>query len=86
MMNATVLTSLARIFAPVAPIWYTELKCACKQHQKAIVYCRKEGRALGEMTKFLVCNARKRQEGGDRADAYFACTECVAGVEDMRFQ
>jgi GTP cyclohydrolase II len=47
---------------------------------------RKEGRALGEVTKFLVYNARKRQEGGDRADAYFARTECVAGVQDMRFQ
>ncbi|MBD2771897.1 GTP cyclohydrolase II [Iningainema tapete] len=51
-----------------------------------IVYCRKEGRALGEVTKFLVYNARKRQEGGDRADAYFFRTECVAGVQDMRFQ
>jgi GTP cyclohydrolase II len=51
-----------------------------------IVYCRKEGRALGEVTKFLVYNARKRQEGGDRAAAYFARTECVAGVQDMRFQ
>jgi len=51
-----------------------------------IVYWRKEGRALGEVTKFLVYNARKRQEGGDRADAYFARTECVAGVQDMRFQ
>ncbi|MBE9179607.1 GTP cyclohydrolase II [Oculatella sp. LEGE 06141] len=51
-----------------------------------IVYCRKEGRALGEVTKFLVYNARKRQEGGDRADAYFIRTECVAGVQDMRFQ
>ncbi len=51
-----------------------------------IIYARKEGRALGEVTKFLVYNARKRQEGGDRADAYFARTECVAGVQDMRFQ
>ena len=51
-----------------------------------IVYFRKEGRALGEVTKFLVYNARKRQEGGDRADAYFTRTECVAGVQDMRFQ
>ncbi len=51
-----------------------------------IVYFRKEGRALGEVTKFLVYNARKRQQGGDRADAYFARTECVAGVQDMRFQ
>ncbi|MCH9673598.1 MAG: GTP cyclohydrolase II [Gammaproteobacteria bacterium] len=51
-----------------------------------IVYNRKEGRALGEVTKFLVYNARKRQVGGDRAETYFERTECVAGVEDMRFQ
>jgi len=51
-----------------------------------IAYSRKEGRALGEVTKFLVYNARKRQEGGDRADQYFLRTECVAGVQDMRFQ
>ncbi|HYD77961.1 GTP cyclohydrolase II [Ramlibacter sp.] len=51
-----------------------------------IAYSRKEGRALGEVTKFLVYNARKRQLGGDTADQYFARTECVAGVQDMRFQ
>ena len=51
-----------------------------------VVYNRKEGRALGEVTKFLVYNARKRQEGGDRAETYFHRTECVAGVQDMRFQ
>jgi len=51
-----------------------------------IVYSRKEGRALGEVTKFLVYNARKRQIGGDSADKYFLRTECVAGVQDMRFQ
>ena len=51
-----------------------------------VVYYRKEGRALGEVTKFLVYNARKRQEGGDSADKYFERTECVAGVQDMRFQ
>jgi GTP cyclohydrolase II len=51
-----------------------------------IAYSRKEGRALGEVTKFLVYNARKRQAGGDRADQYFLRTECVAGVQDMRFQ
>ncbi len=51
-----------------------------------IVYFRKEGRALGEVTKFLVYNARKRQQGGDSAAQYFARTECVAGVQDMRFQ
>jgi len=51
-----------------------------------IVYNRKEGRALGEVTKFLVYNARKRQAGGDSADSYFERTECVAGVQDVRFQ
>lgn len=51
-----------------------------------IVYYRKEGRALGEVTKFLVYNARKRQEGGDTAATYFQRTQCVAGVEDARFQ
>ena len=51
-----------------------------------IVYNRKEGRALGEVTKFLVYNARKRQPDGDTVDSYFRRTECVAGVQDMRFQ
>ena len=51
-----------------------------------IVYNRKEGRALGEVTKFLVYNARKRQKGGDQAATYFERTECVAGVQDARFQ
>jgi len=51
-----------------------------------VVYNRKEGRALGEVTKFLVYNARKRQVGGDSAAKYFERTECVAGVQDMRFQ
>jgi len=51
-----------------------------------IAYFRKEGRALGEVVKFLVYNARKRQEGGDTAATYFRRTECVAGTEDARFQ
>ncbi|KAJ1957015.1 Uracil-regulated protein 1 [Linderina pennispora] len=51
-----------------------------------VVYFRKEGRALGEVTKYLVYNARKRQEGGDTAANYFKRTEFVAGVKDMRFQ
>ncbi|KAF9364207.1 Uracil-regulated protein 1 [Mortierella sp. NVP85] len=49
-----------------------------------IVYFRKEGRALGEVTKYLVYNARKRE--GDSASKYFMRTENVAGVKDMRFQ
>ena len=51
-----------------------------------IIYNRKEGRALGEVTKFMVYNARKRQEGGDTAMNYFKRTEMIAGVQDMRFQ
>jgi len=51
-----------------------------------VIYYRKEGRALGEVTKYLVYNMRKRQEGGDRADEYFNCTQHVAGVQDTRFQ
>jgi GTP cyclohydrolase II len=61
---------------------------AVKEAQKGgsgvIVYFRKEGRALGEVTKYLVYNARKR--GEDRADEYFKRTEDIAGVKDMRFQ
>lgn len=49
-----------------------------------VVYFRKEGRALGEVTKYLVYNARKR--GTDRASEYFQRTETIAGVKDMRFQ
>ena len=44
------------------------------------------GRSLGEVTKYLVYNTRKRQEGGDSAENYFNCTEQVAGVQDTRFQ
>lgn len=51
-----------------------------------VIYYRKEGRSLGEVTKYLVYNTRKRQEGGDSADRYFSCTEQVAGVQDTRFQ
>lgn len=49
-----------------------------------VVYFRKEGRALGEVTKYLVYNLRKRD--GDSADKYFRATELIAGVKDMRFQ
>lgn len=49
-----------------------------------VIYFRKEGRALGEVTKYLVYNARKR--GADKASEYFKRTENIAGVKDMRFQ
>lgn len=62
------------------------IKTAQRGGAGVIVYFRKEGRALGEVTKFLVYNARKRQPQGDSASTYFHRTECVAGVQDMRFQ
>ena len=88
--SAMARTSSARTSAPAGPTWCTAWRSASAPPKRAaaglIVYNRKEGRALGEVTKFLVYNARKRQVGGDRADAYFLRTECVAGVQDVRFQ
>jgi len=60
------------------------VRCAQRGGVGVVVYFRKEGRALGEVTKYLVYNLRKR--GGDSADKYFKSTELVAGVKDMRFQ
>ena len=48
-----------------------------------VIYFRKEGRALGEVTKYLVYNVRKRT--GDRASEYFERTEGIAGVKDVPF-
>jgi len=62
------------------------VKTAVEGGTGVVIYYRKEGRALGEVTKYLVYNMRKRQEGGDRADEYFNCTQHVAGVQDTRFQ
>jgi len=50
------------------------------------VYFRKEGRSLGEVTKYRVYNARKNQEGGDCPEKYFFHTENIAGIRDARFQ
>ncbi|KZS96075.1 hypothetical protein SISNIDRAFT_451756 [Sistotremastrum niveocremeum HHB9708] len=60
------------------------VRCAQRGGVGVVVYFRKEGRALGEVTKYLVYNLRKR--GGDSADKYFKSTELIAGVKDMRFQ
>lgn len=62
------------------------IRCAQKGGVGLLVYSRKEGKASGEVTKFLIYNKRKRQEGGDTAARYFECTESVAGVQDARFQ
>ncbi|GAA5985679.1 hypothetical protein JCM10908_007066 [Rhodotorula pacifica] len=60
------------------------IRCAQRGGVGLAVYYRKEGRSLGEVTKYLVYNARKR--GGDNATQYFARTENIAGVKDMRHQ
>jgi GTP cyclohydrolase II len=49
-----------------------------------LIYNRKEGRALGEVVKYLVYNARVNAVSGDDPGRYFARTEEVAGVKDMR--
>ncbi|KAK2859901.1 putative GTP cyclohydrolase [Arthroderma sp. PD_2] len=63
---------------------------AVKEAQKGgsgvVIYFRKEGRALGEVTKYLVYNARKRGSDHEGASEYFQRTENIAGVKDMRFQ
>ena len=51
-----------------------------------ICYNRKEGRALGEVVKFLVYNQRAIQSGGDRSETYFDQTKQIAGVIDARIQ
>lgn len=60
------------------------IKTAQRGGAGAVIYFRKEGRALGEVTKYLVYNARKR--GSDKASDYFRRTENIAGIKDMRFQ
>jgi len=60
------------------------VKSAQQGGSGVVIYFRKEGRALGEVTKYLVYNARKR--GTDSASDYFKRTENIAGVKDMRFQ
>ena len=62
------------------------IRCAQAGGLGVVVYNRKEGRALGEVVKLLVYNARGRGDAGDRPDAYFDRTESVAGVCDLRFQ
>lgn len=62
------------------------IKTAQEGGNGLVVYYRKEGRALGEVTKYLVYNMRKRAEGGDLASEYFNCTHRVAGITDTRFQ
>jgi hypothetical protein len=50
------------------------VQCAQRGGVGIIIYFRKEGRSLGEVTKFRVYNARKRQPGGDTAENYFKQT------------
>jgi len=62
------------------------VKTAQKGGCGVCIYYRKEGRSLGEVTKYLVYNMRKRNEEGDQASEYFNCTRNVAGITDTRFQ
>jgi len=62
------------------------VECAQRGGVGVIAYFRKEGRALGEVTKFRVYNARKNQPGGDRPEMYFKQTENIAGIRDARVQ
>jgi GTP cyclohydrolase II len=61
-------------------------ECAQRGGVGILVYYQKEGRSLGEVTKFRVYNARRAQEGGDRPEMYFHQTEQIAGIRDARFQ
>ncbi|BEI87636.1 uncharacterized protein CcaverHIS019_0103540 [Cutaneotrichosporon cavernicola] len=60
------------------------IKCAQRGGVGVVVYFQKEGRALGEVVKYMVYNRRKR--GGDSAAEYFNNTSAVAGVKDARHQ
>ena len=51
-----------------------------------VVYNRKEGRALGEVVKLLVYNARGQAATGDHPADYFTRTQAVAGTCDIRCQ
>jgi len=62
------------------------VECAQRGGVGIVVYFIKEGRSLGEITKYRVYNARKNQEGGDTSDKYFFHTESIAGIRDARFQ
>jgi len=66
------------------------MKCATECAQRngvgIIVYFRKEGRALDEVVKYRVYNARKCQDGGDCSEKYFEHTENIAGERDVRIQ
>lgn len=62
------------------------VECAQAGGVGLIIYYQKEGRSLGEVTKFRVYNARKAQKGGDTAENYFYQTESIAGIRDARFQ
>ncbi|WZH45173.1 GTP cyclohydrolase N terminal-domain-containing protein [Fusarium acuminatum] len=49
-----------------------------------VIYFRKEGRALGEVTKY--CKDGIPQPSAEQPTYYFKRTENIAGVKDMRFQ
>ena len=59
--------------------------CTCRPYLiHGIEECVRSGQSGG--LGVIVYNARKRHNKGDAAEAYFERTECVAGVQDARFQ
>jgi hypothetical protein len=62
------------------------VQCAQRGGVGIVVYFRKEGRSLGEVTKFRVYNLRKSRSSGDTPENYFKSTEQIAGIRDARFQ
>jgi len=87
-MSVTGRMCLGQTSARAGHTWSLVSRKQWKKHKEGVagvvIYFRKEGRALGEVTKYLVYNARKR--GSDKASEYFKRTENIAGVKDMRFQ
>ncbi|KAI0109052.1 hypothetical protein GGR51DRAFT_119155 [Nemania sp. FL0031] len=83
-ISATAATSSNPTSVSAGPTIREAIREAQNGGSGVVVYFHKEGRALGEVVKYLVYNARKR--GGDTPDKYFQRTESVASVRDMRFQ
>jgi GTP cyclohydrolase II len=50
-----------------------------------VAYYRKEGRALGEISKYTVYARRQADPRGDEPERYLAQTVEVAGIDDARF-
>ena len=66
------------------PARWRGIKTLQRGGRAVVVYFRKEGRALGEVTKYLVYNMRKRQEGGDKAKSTSAVSYLTPSTRLIR--